>query len=191
MRRVKAIIFSLLFCYPAMAQRMVFTHLNVENGLSQNSVLAIAQDGRGFMWFGNRYGLNRYDGHNFKLYKSTLADSTTLSGDYILSLFADGPQTLWVGTANGLNKYDAEKDCFERVVVNPAVPAGQDNNINCIYKDRKGSLWVGTTHGLFVRTGQKKGWDATPGIAGNNIRAIYEDHEGILWVGTTNGLTRI
>jgi len=205
---ILAIAFCFLFRYPTIAQRMVFTHLNVENGLSQNSVLAIAQDSRGFMWFGNRYGLNRYDGHGFKLYKNIQGDTTSLSNDYILSLFADTAHTLWIGTTSGLNKYDLEKDQFERIPVNPTTATGQDNAINCVYEDRKGSLWVGTAQGLFVRAGQTAGItpagsgnsnqftpffapETGPGISGNNIRAIYEDHEGALWIGTNNGLTRM
>jgi len=58
----------LLTCFAGasrgMGQRIAFHHLAVENGLSNNTVLAIEQDGRGFMWYGTRYGLNRYDGHH-------------------------------------------------------------------------------------------------------------------------------
>ncbi|PMD86068.1 hypothetical protein BWI97_26360 [Siphonobacter sp. BAB-5405] len=46
-------------------QNIAFNHLGSENGLSQNSVLAIAQDSRGFIWMGTRYGLNRYDHPEF------------------------------------------------------------------------------------------------------------------------------
>jgi hypothetical protein len=27
------------------------------------------QDDQGFMWFGSQYGLNRYDGYSFKVFK--------------------------------------------------------------------------------------------------------------------------
>lgn len=37
----------------------------VENGLSHREVNAIFQDKQGFMWFGTRYGLNRFDGYSF------------------------------------------------------------------------------------------------------------------------------
>src|SRR6185312_13589978 len=45
---------------PADEQRS-FTNLSVEDGLSQSSVISIAQDSAGFMWFGTRSCLNRYD----------------------------------------------------------------------------------------------------------------------------------
>mgnify|MGYP001058319011 CR=1 FL=1 len=39
-----------------------FTHVNGENGLSASNVKAILQDSYGFMWFGTKNGLNRFDG---------------------------------------------------------------------------------------------------------------------------------
>src|SRR5437773_2529547 len=49
-----------------------FTRLSTEDGLSQTRVPQIVQDDQGFMWFGSEYGLNRYDGYKFKLFKHEL-----------------------------------------------------------------------------------------------------------------------
>ena len=50
-------------------QDLVIRQLNKATGLSQNSVFAITQDAEGFIWFGTRDGLNRYDGINFKTFR--------------------------------------------------------------------------------------------------------------------------
>ena len=46
-----------------------FKNLSSQNGLSQNTVSAILQDSKGFMWFGTKDGLNRYDGDNFRIFR--------------------------------------------------------------------------------------------------------------------------
>ncbi|MCB0250761.1 MAG: hypothetical protein KDI07_19460 [Anaerolineae bacterium] len=43
----------------------VFDHLSPEDGLSDSTTLAIAQDDQGFIWLGTQNGLNRYDGSDF------------------------------------------------------------------------------------------------------------------------------
>ncbi|MBL7916947.1 MAG: hypothetical protein JNM96_01025 [Bacteroidia bacterium] len=42
-----------------------FAHLNVDNGLSYNSISCITQDNKGFIWIGTYNGLNKYDGYKF------------------------------------------------------------------------------------------------------------------------------
>ena len=43
-----------------------FNIISRDKGLSQTNVKAIIQDSNGFMWFGTRNKLNRYDGNTFK-----------------------------------------------------------------------------------------------------------------------------
>jgi hypothetical protein len=66
-----------------------FTRLSTEDGLSQTMVWQIVQDDQGFMWFGSQYGLNRYDGYKFKVFKHEPGVANSLSGVYIYSLFKD------------------------------------------------------------------------------------------------------
>lgn len=75
-----------------------FEHLTIEDGLSQNSVLAILQDHQGFFWFATRDGLNRYDGYHFKHFHSNHQDSNSISGNFINGLYEDNQSRLWIGT---------------------------------------------------------------------------------------------
>jgi len=43
-------------------------HLGIEDGLASREIFCSIQDEDGFLWFGTRNGLNRYDGKQFKLY---------------------------------------------------------------------------------------------------------------------------
>jgi len=66
-----------------------FNHITIEHGLSQSTVYAIVQDQYGFMWFGTRNGLNRYDGYNFNVYLQNPPDPQSLSHNLINCLMED------------------------------------------------------------------------------------------------------
>lgn len=59
-----------LFLVVDLAAQSYLYHLesfSVDEGLSNRFVYSIAQDKKGFMWFGTKYGLNRYDGYSFQV----------------------------------------------------------------------------------------------------------------------------
>src|SRR5258706_6520106 len=85
----------------AQAPKLKFKHITNENGLSNTTIEAIFQDKRGFMWFGTRDGLNRYDGYQFVIYRYDSKDSNSISDNYIQYIYEDRDQNLWIGTING------------------------------------------------------------------------------------------
>lgn len=177
------------------AQKAAFEHLTAENGLSQNSVLSVTQDYRGFMWFGTRLGLNRYDGFTFRTYRNIPGDTTSITGNYILCLLSDRHKTLWVGTQNGLNRYNPLTDSFTRIVASDQPGSLASNLISCLTEDREGRLWVGTASGLHVlddpETLHFSVYTTASGLPDNNIRSIFQDHTGTIWVGTPKGLAQM
>ncbi|MBN9300029.1 MAG: response regulator [Filimonas sp.] len=189
MRKI-ALILLLIVCLKELkGQNVAFTHLSVENGLSANSVLSVTQDGNGFMWFGTRIGLNRYDGARFKLYKNDPKDSTSLISNNVNTLYCDSRKILWVGSSGGLNKYNSVTDNFEKIRFSDSFV------VFCIYEDRKGRLWVGTSEGLYVITDvQRNVWTSfrqQASISGLPVRSVREDGDGNIWAGTTKGLTKM
>lgn len=184
-----------LFClFVAHAQAPIsFKHLNVEHGLSQSSVLSIAQDSKGFIWFGTRFGLNKYDTRNFKIYKKEVNDEKSIShSEYISTITSSKDGSLWIGTPYGLNKYNESKDNFDHMVYQERSKSSLSNSkINCIYEDTKGRLWVGTADGLNLLK-SKKNYLFTRFLTGTNhpqqIYAITEDHYGTIWLSTSTGL---
>ena len=81
---------------------VVFSDLTIDDGLSSNTVRALLQDRKGFVWLGTSRGLNRYDGHRIVQLYQTRALSVTA--------MAECGDTLWVGTDNGLFLYDQRTD---------------------------------------------------------------------------------
>ncbi len=82
-----------------------FEKFSTEQGLSQNSIMRILQDSRGFLWICTYDGLNRYDGYQFNIFRNIPGDSTSLSNNRILSICEDKSGDIWIGTyGGGLNK---------------------------------------------------------------------------------------
>ncbi len=79
-------------------------NLTVTNGLSDNRVTCFHKDKKGFMWIGTRNGLNRYDGHSFKIYKPSAGNS--ISNEVVNDIAEDSKGRIWVATMEGLNIYD-------------------------------------------------------------------------------------
>lgn len=181
----------LLLNYTLHAQSVNFNHITVENGLTNNSILAITQDKIGFMWFGSGNGLIRYDGINFKTYKKNKTDINTLPGNYIISILSDSKNTLWIGSEFGLSIYNNRKDNVERITLENGV----NPIIYSLLEDKEGKIWVGTSNGLYISiqnvNGEIKSFNKVKNntIVGNIIRSIYQDKTGKILIGTNNGLT--
>jgi len=174
-----------------------FEHISLEQGLSQSAVNCIAQDNRGFLWFGTQDGLNKYDGRNIKVYKHDPADPASISNSNIRTICKDKEGILWIGTnGGGLNKFDPKTEravCYRHNASNPQ--SLSHDNVFSLFIDSKGCIWVGTWGGglnkfvsdkeIFAR------YEHIPGdpksLSNNKVRAIFEDSEGILWVGTYGG----
>jgi len=89
--------------------------LDTDNGLSQNTVKALFQDDQGFVWAATGNGLNRYDGHEFVIYRNTPGDSTSLSNNDVNHLDQDGEGNIWMATeGGGVNKFDPRTETFTR-----------------------------------------------------------------------------
>ncbi|WP_316804050.1 two-component regulator propeller domain-containing protein [Pedobacter nototheniae] len=170
-----------------------FKHLNVENGLSQSSVLSITQDARGFMWFGTRFGLNKYDSRNFKIYKHDPNDAGSLINSQSLSSILSAKDgSIWIGSPVGINKYNEGQDNFDSIVHHSKEPKSLSNSkINCLFQDRENRIWVGTGNGLNLLTNKKKYYFQhflTSDKLNTEVFALTEDHAGNIWIGTGNGL---
>ncbi|MBQ9212657.1 MAG: hypothetical protein IJ150_01780, partial [Bacteroidales bacterium] len=88
-----------------------FYSFNENNGLRNNLVTSISEDGNGFMWIGTYAGLMRYDGYTFTEINSG-NDSLSLKGNTILSLEKDIEGNIWIATESGVSKYDINTESF-------------------------------------------------------------------------------
>ncbi|GAP13836.1 histidine kinase [Longilinea arvoryzae] len=180
----------------AVAEVVRFERLTSDQGLSQSWVRTILQDWQGYLWFGTEYGLNRYDGYEFEIYRHDLEDPDSLADSNVIALLEDTNHRLWVGTLNGLDRLDRDGNRFVHYhsdAYDPNSLGGME--ISVLYQDRQGVLWVGTEDGGLSRYNaatdnftrfQFASADPTS-LSNNDVLSIFEDHNGILWVGTALG----
>jgi signal transduction histidine kinase/ligand-binding sensor domain-containing protein/DNA-binding response OmpR family regulator len=194
------VIIAFLLAAPAaysQQQKLKFDHLDITSGLSQNNVICVLQDSRGFMWFGTRDGLNKYDGYKFTLYRNDATNNKTLSNNFITSLLEDSKGNIWVATnGGGLNRYDREKDQFYQYKHDRQNGRSISSDlVACIAEDHNGNLLIGTNDAGFnildPRSGRFIHYFHNAGdphsLSDNYVHAVLEDMHHNIWVGTYGG----
>lgn len=142
------IIINIIKSFAISEYNISFAHLNVNQGLSQNSVIRIFQDNEDFMWFGTKDGLNKFNGISFEVFKHNTQDSTSISSSDITSIAQTHDGTLWIGTHYGLNRTDKDSKIFNRYYNNNNQNSLSSNIIRFLTVDSKDNLWIATTNGL-------------------------------------------
>ena len=193
------LLFHSILSYPQ-SEHLSFDHLGTAQGLSQSNVICTLQDSRGFMWFGTREGLNKYDGYNFTVYKNKLGDDKSLANNLVNAIVEDNKGYLWIATwGGGLDRYDRRTDQFVHFRHNPADPASLSSNlVLSLLRDSRGSIWVGTedgglnrmdSNGRFIHFFHRPKDEQS--LAADYVKAIGEDADHQIWVGTSEGLCRL
>lgn len=163
--------------------------MSVTEGLPNSHVRAIAQDRRGFLWFGTPDGLARYDGTAIRVYRPVEKDPTSISAVYITALTLDASGKLWVGTAqHGVNLYDPETDTFKRFARGGDAGALTSEGVTAIARDRKDRIWLAMSGGGLNRFEPAEGtftaFQTKPLDAA--ITSLAVDAAGHLWLGTAS-----
>ena len=177
------------------AKGMRFTQLSTSEGLSQTRVIQIAQDDQGFMWFGSQYGLNRYDGYKFKVFKHEPGNPNSLSGVFISSLFKDRSGSLWIGCDEFLDKFDPVRETFTHYLIDTKDAQGETVPVTHISQDHGGILWLSTLRGMFrfdPTTGKTIRYRHDPNnpfsLSSDEVKQTGEDRTGTFWLVTSEGL---
>lgn len=148
-----AILMCLLCISSLCAQEAVhyyFRTMDIQDGLSQNTVNQILQDRTGFIWIATKEGLNRYDGLSFRVYKK---ENSGLGRNFITALHEDANGDIWIGTDGGVYIYHPESDSFEAFHVVSDRGTIINNYITLITEDEAGNIWISVeTQGLFCYT---------------------------------------
>lgn len=182
-RQLLGPVFTLvIFCKCTAAQVTYFRHYEIENGLSNNTVITALQDRDGFLWFGTSDGLNRFDGHDFKIFSVDPRPATGAGGNAIFHLYLDKKGTLWVGTSKGIYYFNKKEESFTRL------PGTRGKWVRTIQSDTDGNLWFVEDAALYKyvpQTGEVRAFH-TPAL--QNITTLYLSANGTLWLGCKEGV---
>lgn len=190
MKRTLFIIIISIFSATASLCASYFRSYQVEDGLSHNSVWAVTQDSKGFLWFGTNDGLNRFDGVSFKVFRKQDKDPHSIGNNFIHCLKEDSQGRFLVGTKKGLYLYDPSMENFHRVNLNRTVE--NDASINDIFETPDGNIWV-ACHGqglyvlnadLSVKKHYIKG-NKKENLPNNYVWTVLQDYVGNIWLGTS------
>ena len=179
----------------AQQNEIILKEITTNEGILDDVIITIVQDANGYMWFGTRSGLVRYDGiklENFT-YDPDLPDG--LSGNNIVGLHTDNSDNLWIGTINGLCQFDEKLD---RPVKIPIKINGKFiyPYIQGITSSNNGLIWIATLDdGLisydpklnksvqYIHTENEKN-----SIISNRIAELLCATNDVLWIVTDKGL---
>jgi len=131
-----------------------FKHITIENGLSQNTVLSILQDKKGFMWFGTKDGLNRYDGNSIKIYKKNDSNPLSLGNNTVWSMMENVDGTIWIGTDRGIYIFNPADETFRLFDLISDSGLKIDFPVLDIKSDKKGNIWISANR-LYCYSPQK------------------------------------
>ncbi|MBC7885050.1 MAG: hypothetical protein H7X99_06215, partial [Saprospiraceae bacterium] len=178
-------------------------YLNVEQGLSNRFVNNIYQDTRGFIWICTNVGLNRYDGHSFKVFSK---EKNGLYSDAFQFVLEDKLHHLWImyreeyeqkyfranepHIVTGIDVLDPQTGKAQRLSEKyPALSVLNQRHISSVQAGNDHSIWISTQEGeLFLFDGSlhliHQNEDGSPILTGIGTEVTY-------WIVKTNQLQEI
>lgn|GEM_PF-3697624 len=198
--RMKALLtlFSFWVCFQIMAQprSLFFKNYSEKEGLSETTVQRLLIDSRGHLWATSFDGLNRFDGYEFKVFRTDPNDSTTIDHNTLFSVYEDSEGYIWAGSKYGLNKFDPSTSTFKRFI-HKGNDATTVSNITVtdIIEDSEGNIWASTHKSGIVKLDRKTGVfttylhseDDSLSIGQNSALSLEFSRDGKLLIGLSAG----
>ncbi|MDD3320342.1 MAG: two-component regulator propeller domain-containing protein [Paludibacter sp.] len=176
-----------------------YTHYTSDDGLSQNSISAMMKDSKGYLWFGTRDGLNKFDGYNFTIFNSKPNKRIDLLSNRIIDIKEDKWGYIWVKTYDEI-VFRLNPNTEEMMRIESPEGGFINEKINELYILPSGSIWLTTfdkgcyrintdeiSHELTVSYFNKK----NNLLSNNSVQKVIEDSEKNTWILTLKGLNCI
>ncbi len=170
---------AILHAY-AIERSFMFRSISSSDGLVQNTVNAMHQDRRGFVWIGTQGGLHRYDGYRFKVFQNDPARPNSVPDSLITAIDEDELGGIWIGTDGaGAARVDADTG-----TVLQRIEMVGDRRITALRYIQGVGVWIGTRTGLVLARPGKPLRTMLSLPPDDAVTALDIDLQGVLWVGT-------
>lgn len=171
-------------------EKVRFDNYKTSDGLASNRIYSLQQDKNGFLWITTDFGLQRFDGLNFKLYDKKQYQNLWRNDIYFSKY--DGDNILTVGGYNGfVMDYHIDQDRFVDIMPQEL----EENNyhiIKGIYANDKGERHMFANCGFYKEdkaTGKFKSLlDPLPILKTGIVEAVYQDNKNRYWLASVNEL---
>ena len=163
------------------AQPYYFRHYQVEQGLSNNTVYCSLQDKQGFLWFGTKDGLNRFDGYTFKVFRHSPKDKNSIGNNMVHTLTLDKEGNLWVGTDEGLDKYNSTTEDFTHI--NTSIT----NGVRCVVFDYYNNCWFIAGASLIKYNPLTHKVRNYTLLQHFEATSIAQNNDGYMWISSSRG----
>jgi len=175
-----------------------FERMGSEDGLSQNTAFSILFDSKGFMWIGTMNGLNRYDGFEFKIYRSSTENGNNFTNNRVIKLWEDRRGFIWLETYDGYyHFFNPESEAFTSLPLYEGTEI--KNGAMQFFEQYSDDIIVlgSAVSGLFyLKYDQAKNTykikqiteKSTVPLSDSGVRFIHKDSDSNLWIGTGKGL---
>lgn len=186
MKRLTSLTIFLLYAFLLKAE-LAYQHFSIEDGMSQNTVMSIIQDHKGFMWFGTWDGLNKFDGYQFTTYKSHPGSNTQINNNRIDFLYEDKLHYIWFQTYDGMiHRFNTKAEQFYSLNTATQKMSNNLSSQDHFVETADGELWIDAIDSVIHISGEEP--DLETFHVKGMINCIVSDNNNNIWVGTQNGL---
>ncbi len=200
-RYLRIFILVLIILFPARGSGQNifrFDHIGSEDGLSQNTGFSILFDSKGFMWIGTYNGLNRYDGYEFKIFRSSPGNPSSFTNNRVTKLWEDKRGFIWLETYDGYyHFFNPVTETFRSIPLYEG-PDVRNGGMKIFHQFSDDIIILGSSEsGLYFLKYDDKGetylikkftFEGDKSISDNHIRFIHQDNEKNVWTGTRKGI---
>lgn len=129
-------------------QNISFEHLTQLDGLPSPTITSITKDSYGFMWFGTRRGLVKFDGYTHSVFADAKSkENGKVTNFFVRAITQVNDSTLWISLDNdGLYAFNLFTETFLQIALEEQIK--EHFLVYSIKKDKNNNVWIATSIGL-------------------------------------------